>query len=389
MGNEFVFSIFVIFCGASIIATLALFGRQSLLVGYILLGVISGPSGLALVSNHKLIEQVGHFGIIFLLFLLGLNLQPQNLIHLLRQTTFTTTISSVIFALLGYVIAKLTGFTGIESLLIGTCMMFSSTILGLKLLPTTVLHHQKSGEVVVSILLMQDIIAILVMLMIHHATDSKELIIIEFVEILFALPCLMVGSVLIARYFLNALFKRFNRIHEYMFLLAIGWCMTIGQLAEWLHLSFEVGAFLAGVSLATNPISRFIAESLRPIRDFFLILFFFSLGAGLDLLSVKEVIVPAVILAGVTLCVKPIVFSRLIQRTDYLKTLSWELGIRLGQISEFSLLVAYLAHTNGLISYKAESLIQITTILTFIASSYYIVARYPTPIALSDKLRRD
>jgi Kef-type K+ transport system membrane component KefB len=389
MGNEFVFSIFVIFCGASVIATLALFGRQSLLVGYILLGIILGPSGLSLVSNHKLIEQVGHFGIIFLLFLLGLNLQPKNLIHLLRQTTLTTTISSIVFALLGYGIAQLTGFTGMESLIIGTCMMFSSTILGLKLLPTTVLHHQKSGEVVVSILLLQDIIAIFVMLMIHHATDSNDLILVELGEILFSLPCLMLGAVLIARYPLNALFKCFSRIHEYLFLLAIGWCLTVGQLAEWLHLSFEVGAFLAGVSLATNPISRFIAESLRPIRDFFLILFFFSLGAGLDLLAVQEVMMPAALLAIVTLCIKPMVFSRLIERMEHLRPLSWELGIRLGQISEFSLLVAYVAYHQGLISFKAQSLIQITTILTFMASSYYIVARYPTPIALSDKLRRD
>lgn len=389
MGNEFVFSLFVIFFGASVIATLVLFGRQSLLVGYILLGIILGPSGLSIVSNHKLIEQVGHFGIIFLLFLLGLNLQPKNLIHLLRQTTWTTTISSVVFAALGYGIAHFSGFSGIESLLIGTCMMFSSTILGLKLLPTTVLHHQKSGEIVVSILLMQDIVAIFVMLMIHHATDSKALLFVEIGEVLLSLPCLMIGSVLIARYVLNKLFKCFSRIHEYIFLLAIGWCLTVGQLAEWLHLSFEVGAFLAGVSLATNPISRFIAESLRPIRDFFLILFFFSLGAGLDLLAVREVLLPACILAAATLIIKPIVFSQLIQRMDHVKQLSWELGIRLGQISEFSLLVAYLAHSKALISFKAESLIQITTILTFIASSYYIVARYPTPIALSDKLRRD
>jgi len=156
-----------------------------------------------------------------------------------------------------------------------------------------------------------------------------------------------------------------------------------------LGLSYEIGAFIAGVALATSPISLFIAESLRPLRDFFLIIFFFSLGAGFDLGIVAEVLLPALILSLIVLLIKPVVFGRLLSKSGEDSNRSTEVGVRLGQISEFSLLIAVLALNLGLISHKVSYLIQASTLLTFIVSSYLVVMRYPTPIAVSERLRRN
>jgi Kef-type K+ transport system membrane component KefB len=266
--------------------------------------------------------------------------------------------------------------------------MFSSTIIGLKLLPTTALHHQHTGEVIISILLLQDLIAIALLLLLEgFGGNGSSLMALSLLFI--ALPALLVFAFLFARYVLIQLIHRFDRIREYIFLTAIGWCLGIAVLASSLGLSQEIGAFIAGVSLATSPIAVYIAESLKPLRDFFLVMFFFSLGAGFDLKVVQEVLLPTVLLAGLVMLGKPWVFHWFLQRTGETPKLSMEVGIRLGQVSEFSLLVAVLGLEKGLIGNQASYLVQTTTLLTFIASTYFVVLNYPTPIAISDRLRRD
>ena len=128
---------------------------------------------------------------------------------------------------------------------------------------------------------------------------------------------------------------------------------------------------------------------LKPLRDFFLVLFFFSLGANFHIDIAQTVIIPAALLAILLLIIKPVTFKFLLERTSETPEDSKEIGYRLGQASEFSLLIAVLAMDMQIISMKAGYLIQVCTILTFIASSYAVVFKYPTPVAVSDKLRRD
>jgi len=383
-----VFYIFVIFAGSAILATLMLYARQSLLVGYILLGVMLGPSGLAIVSNTTIISSIADIGIIFLLFLLGLNLQPQGLLHLLRKTVAVTVASSLVFAFLGYVIARIFGFNELESVLIGIATTFSSTIIGLKLLPTTILHHRHAGEVIVSILLLQDLFAI-TMLLILQGWGKGGTSFAEIGLLVIALPLLIGFTFIFQRYVLIKLIRRFDKIQEYIFLMTIGWCLGTAQLAKALGLSYEIGAFIGGVAMASSLISRFIAESLKPLRDFFLVIFFFSLGASLKLGILYEVLLPATLLAVVLLSVKPFVFKILLMQVGEPADLALEIGFRLGQISEFSLLIAVVALSIEMIGDSASYLIQAATVITFIVSSYLVVLRYPTPIAVSDRLRRD
>ncbi|KTD61665.1 cation:proton antiporter [Legionella spiritensis] len=387
--NTVFYTIFLIFAGAAIFSTLVLYTKQSLLVAYILLGAALGPWGLKLVSDVTIVQQVGDIGIVFLLFLLGLHLQPQNLVHMLRKITWIAIVSSILFALIAYVIGRWFGLGKTESWILGAAMMFSSTIIGLKLLPTTILHHQHTGEVMISVLLMQDVIAIIVLILINGAKQGGGLAVNDLILVLVALPSLILFAFAVERYILVKLLARFDRTQEYVFLLSIGWCLGLSFLAEQIGLSEDIGAFVAGVVLASSPISLFIAESLKPLRDFFLVMFFFSIGATFNFGYAAQVVIPALILSALILVVKPLLFNILLRRAGEKKQVAREVGFRLGQASEFSLLVASIALSSELISEVASNLIQATTILTFIVSSYLVVLKYPTPIALSEKMQKD
>lgn len=184
------FSLFLIFVGAAIFATLALLARQSLIIGYIVLGMVLGPWGVAWVDDTKLIQDISNIGIIFLLFLLGLNLSPQKLWDLLKQTTIVTILTSAVFASIGWAIATLSGFDLTNSVIVGVACMFSSTIIGLKLLPTTVLHHRHTGEVIISVLLLQDLIAIVVLLVLQAASSESNTM-LELAKLVVLLPALI------------------------------------------------------------------------------------------------------------------------------------------------------------------------------------------------------
>ncbi len=388
MNVDVFFSIFVVFAGAAVLATLALFARQAMIVAYIVVGILLGPGGAGMVEDARWLEEVARIGIIFLLYLLGLNMVPQQLLRMLREATNVTLLSSLVFFALGMALALLLGFRPRESAVIGAAMMFSSTIIGLKLLPTTALHHQHTGQVIISVLLLQDLLAIVTLLVLQSAS-AEGVSGLAVGRAMIALPLLAGLAYALERWLLEPLLTRFDQIHEYLFLIVIAWCLSLAELAHWLGLSYEIGAFIAGVSLATCPVSMFIADSLRPLRDFFLILFFFSLGASLDLSILEATMGPAAALTLVMLVVKPPVFRRLLLRAGESEPLARETGVRLGQISEFSLLIAVVAARSGFIDGHASYVVQLAAVLSFMASSYLIVMRYPTPIAVRDNLRQD
>ena len=282
IGESILFALFLIFTGGALLAALALHARQSMLVAYIVLGVAAGPHGFALINDPETIEQIGHVGIIFLLYLLGLNLLPSKLMTMLRQATLVTVTSSLAFTAIGFHVARAFGIGGVEALLAGAAMSFSSTIIGLKLLPTTALHHRHIGEIMIAILLLQDILAILILVALRGIGASSDST-LEALRVVVALPLLALVAWAFARYVLHRVIGRFDTIQEFIFLIAIGWCLGVAEAANALGLSREMGAFIAGVALATSPIANFIADSLKPLRDFFLVMFFFALGAAFDL----------------------------------------------------------------------------------------------------------
>ncbi|MFL0806587.1 MAG: cation:proton antiporter [Oceanobacter sp.] len=386
MHQDIVFSIFLIFAGATVLATLALFTRQPVLIAYIALGAIAGPYGMGWVEHPEQLEEMSHIGIIFLLFLLGLDMQPRALLAVLRQASTVAIASSVIFFSVGYGVSHLFGFSNMDAVVIGLAMMFSSTIIGLKLLPTTVLHHKHMGDLMVGLLLLQDMIAIFTLIFLGVLGGEANM---PVWQPFLALPLLIAISYGLVKYLLLPLITRFDRYQEYLFILAIGWCLAMAEGAKLAGLTHEIGAFIAGVTLATSPIAQFIAISLKPLRDFFLVMFFFALGAGFDLSMLSSIALAATVLATLILVIKPVTFRILLGRFSERKPLAWDIGMRLGQISEFSLLVAFVAVESALLSTQGSLLIQATAIITFVVSSYVVVFNCPNPIAVKESLRRD
>ena len=190
MQHSIEFSIFLIFTSAAIFATVALYARQAMIVAYILLGLLLGPWGVALITDAKLISEISNIGIIFLLYLLGLDLLPQQLWKMLREALVVTLTSSAIFFILGFIVGVLFGYEYLKAVLIGSIMMFSSTIIGLKLLPTSILHHKHTGQIIISVLLLQDLLAIIVLLLLQGYGKGGNLM-IDITSQLLYLPFLI------------------------------------------------------------------------------------------------------------------------------------------------------------------------------------------------------
>lgn len=385
--QNIIFEFVLIFAGAAFVATVFLYLKQPIILAYIAFGIIAGPLGLGLIQQPEHIEKLSHVGVILLLYLLGINLKPDRLVHLFSKTAVVTLLTSLVFFIVTTSAVLAFGFDFLESIIVGASLMFSSTIVSLKLIPTTALHHRHTGEMMTSVLLMQDVIAIILIVML--SSGQSENVSITIVLLFVKLIMLTVVAFASVKYVINKLFLRFDIIQEYAFLLALGWGLFAAGVAETIGLSYEMGAFVAGVAFASSPVSLVVAEHLKPLRDFFLILFFFSIGAQFDFLLTQNVLMAGIVLAVLIIVVKPLVFKQGFQLIGEDKKFSMELGVRLGQGSEFSLLVAYSALASGLISAQASYLIQMVVIITFVLSTYWVVYRYRTPISSTAKNRMD
>lgn len=385
--QNIIFEFVLIFSGAALFATIFLYLKQPVILAYIVLGIAAGPWGLGLIKQPEHIEELSHIGVILLLYLLGINLKPDRLFHLFSKTAVVTLLTSLVFLVVTALAAMALDFGFIESIVIGAALMFSSTIVSLKLIPTTALHHKHTGEMMTSVLLMQDMIAILLIVMLTGG--QGENVVSTIAMLIIKLVVLAVVAYGLVRYVIDKLFLRFDIIQEYTFLLALGWGMLGAGVAGAIGLSYELGAFIAGVTFATSPVSMVIAENLKPLRDFFLILFFFSIGAQFDFLVTQHVLVAGVLMSLLIVVMKPFVFKQGFQLIGEDKKFSMELGARLGQGSEFSLLVSYSALAIGLIDLRASYLIQMVVIITFVLSTYWVVYRYRTPISTTEKNRMD
>ncbi len=382
-------SFFLIFSGSTCLAAVALYTRQPLIVAYIAIGCLIGPYGFSLINDASLLNEISEFGIIFLLFLVGMDLQPAQLKDMIGKSLFTAIASSVVLFASGFGAMVLFGYSQTDAAIAGIAISFSSTIIGIKLLPTTVLHHRHIGQIVVSLLLVQDLLAIIVLIFLDSWSSTSQNLSIQVAQVLLVLPLLAAFAYIFVRFVLLPVVVKFDAFQEFIFLTAIGWCLALATLAQWAGLSFEIGAFVAGVSLATSPLSQYITESLKPLRDFFLVLFFFSVGAQINLPLMLTLFIPIIVLTALILVLKPLTFRIILQWQGEKPHDAQEAGMRLGQASEFSLLIVYMATASLVLSEEVSLIIQGATLATLLLSSYLVIFRYPSPIAVSARLRKD
>lgn len=365
----------MIFVGASILAALFLYFRQSVILAYILLGIIIGPWGLGLIEDSSHIDKIANVGIILLLFLAGLELHPERLHKLFRKLSSVTLGTCLLFAVISFVFCLFFGFTLWDSLIIGLSLMFSSTVIGLKMLPEKKSENNSVAEVMTGVLLFQDILAVLVIMFIR--SEAKHHFLADMPVLAGKMVLIILFSHLGVKYIIHNLFSRFDTIKEYSIILSLGWCLLIAETAEISGFSHELGAFIAGISMASLSNAEEVSEMLKPLREFFLVLFFFSVGAKFDFLLSGTVIIPGILLGILMLVIKPLVFFFAFRVIKEEQATAVELSTRLGQCSEFSILVALIATELNKISSSGSNLIQLVTIFTFILSTYLVSNHLP------------
>src|SRR3989339_1136541 len=227
--------------------------------------------------------------------------------------------------------------------------MFSSTIMVVKLMPTIRLHQKYMGSLCIAILIAQDLIALGVLMYLKgtQVTASGNLLVFISTGVLLITLILIVEQAI-----LRPLIIRMEYYHEVLFLVALGWCLGIALLAEKLGFSLEIGAFLAGIAFARNPIAEFFSEGLKVFRDFFLVLFFFVMGTKINVRMVQGMIWVALLLSAVLIMVKTFVYAWILRWMGKEKKFAMEVGIRMNQASEFALIISFFAMQIGTISLK-------------------------------------
>lgn len=371
----------VIVAVSSLLAWLAVMLRQPIIMAYVACGILVGPWGLRLVADIDFIDAVSQFGIILLLFHAGVVLHPRRLRELAVKATMVTLGQAFLTLALAAAFGLISGRGWGQSLIMGLALTFSSTILVIKLMPTVALHHQRMGAYSIAILILQDLLAVGALMFIG-GRSHPGLLVLKGVAIFLL-------SLSLERWVLRPAMGRVERYRELLFLLAIGWGMGMAYLAHEAGFSPEATAFIAGVALARSPLSLFLSEGLKLFRDFFLVFFFFVMGARMNLATLPAAALTAAALAALLILSKYLGFCGLFRAAGESNQFACEAGLRLAQSSEFALIIAISAFRYGRIDGATAELIQIATLITMIVSSYLVVFLYPTPLGVTQGMKQD
>jgi Kef-type K+ transport system membrane component KefB len=348
--------------------------KQPLVVGYILSGIVVGPYVLNILSSTEQVELFSKIGIVILLFIVGIGLNPL-VIKEFGKVSFLVGLAQIIFtALISFFVVKFLGFDDTTSLFVAIALTFSSTIIVLKLLTDKGDINNFYGKISIGILLVQDLVATLLLLFLSTLANSNGLGLSEILlGLLFKTLLIALIIIIFSKYILPLIGKWFASSQELLFISSLSWGLSVAALFAALGLSIEIGALIAGVALSMSPFSYEIMSRMRPIRDFFVIMFFILLGSHLILNDIQALIYPALILSAFVLITKPLIVLIVMNLLGYKKKIGFMTGTALSQISEFSLILATLSLTYGYITQQTVTLITLIGIITIAGSSYMII----------------
>ena len=360
---------FVLVIAAAIAFAMRLL-KQPLIVGYIVTGIIVGPGLLSLVSDKEAFDAFSEIGIALLLFIIGLELS-MGVIKKLGKPVFLTA-ASILFTIgtIGFLVGSAFQFTFVESLLVGLAMFFSSTIIIAKVLSDKKEITRLNGQIAIGVILLDDIVATFALLFVAankagHALSGFEIAILVLKGILVT-AILAFLSVKV----LPKVTKYMAKSQELLFLFALAWGFGVATLINYVGFSIEIGALFAGVALAHLPYAGQIGARLKPLRDFFVILFFISLGEHMQLSNLATAILPAIALSLIVLILKPLVVMVSLGLLGYTRRTSFKTGINLSQISEFSIILIVLAASTGVVSGMISAIITLVALITITVSAY-------------------
>ncbi|MEK6926654.1 MAG: cation:proton antiporter [Nanoarchaeota archaeon] len=365
------FQISLVLAIVLIVSFIMRFLKQPLIIGYIISGIIVGPLFFNLISNFEIISTFSEFGIAFLLFIVGIHLSPK-VIKEVGKISLITGVGQVVFtSIAGYFIGIALGFDNVTSLYVAVALTFSSTIIIMKLLSDKDAIDKLYGKISIGFLLVQDLIAILALLFISSFSngDSSQILISTFLKGFLAFAVLIPLS----KYALPKLGGFFAKSQEILFVFALAWGLGVSSLFFYLGFSIEAGALIAGVMLSISPYSYEISSKLKPLRDFFVILFFILLGSQMVFIEISKFLIPAVVFSLFILVGNPLIFMILMGLFGYNKNISFMSGLTIAQISEFSLILIALGVKLGHIPQGILSFVAIVGLITIAGSTYMVM----------------
>jgi len=371
--QENVFSaLSIIIVIASLMALLMRLVRQPLIIGYILTGVIVGPFAFHILKSASTIETFSNIGIALLLFIIGLGLNPKVIKEVGKIAGLVGTIEVFVISIAGWFVGRLVGLSFRQSVFLGVALSFSSTIIVLKLLSDKKEQNRLYGKITIGILIIQDVFAAIALLFVtsqghNHNLSISSLGWLAFKGLSVTILLLLVGTKIIPKFH-----KFISSNSEFLFLFAIGWGFGCAALFQQIGFSLEIGALLAGFSLAGLPFVQEISSRLKPLRDFFIIVFFISLGSRLTLTGFGANLKLLILSCIVVIVLKPLLVMLTISFAGYTKQTSFKTAISLGQVSEFALVLILLGSTSGIIPKNVVNVITITALATIAWSAYAI-----------------
>jgi Kef-type K+ transport system membrane component KefB len=365
---------------AIIIALAALLGglgqvlKQPLIVMFIALGILVGPAVLDVVKSKDNIHLLAEIGIAILLFIVGLKLDLR-IIKSVGKIAALTGLGQVLFtSLIGYFIALALGFSSLHSFYIAVALTFSSTIIIVKLLSDKKEIDSLHGQIAIGFLIVQDIVVILIMIILSTmGKDGDTTLTQDIIRTFITGSALVLITIVSMKWIIPRLSSFLAKSIEMLTLFAIAWAVTLAAVGELIGFSGEVGAFLAGVSLASSDFREVISSRLVSLRDFLLLFFFVNLGANLDLSIIGSQVGPAFIFSVFVLVGNPIIVLVIMGAMGYRKRTSFLAGLTVAQISEFSLIFAGLGLAVGHITEDVVGLITLVGLITICLSTYLIL----------------
>ncbi|HVM30368.1 MAG TPA: cation:proton antiporter [Candidatus Limnocylindrales bacterium] len=349
--------------------------HQPLIISFIAVGIVTGPALLGIVEVEGTVEVLSQLGIALLLFIVGLKLDLR-VIRTLGVVATATGLGQVFFtSVVGYFIALALGFESIEALYIGIALTFSSTIIIVKLLTDKGEIEQLHGRIAIGFLIVQDIVVVIVMILLSAfgATDAGQNVGAELVAVAIRGAVFIAFIALLVRFVLPGLLDRLARTPELLVMFGIAWAAALAAGGDLLGFSEEVGAFLAGVALASTPFREALATRLSTLRDFLLLFFFVELGALMDFGDAGAQLPAAIVLSAFVLIGNPIIVMVIMGAMRYRRRVSFLAGLTVAQISEFSLIFAALGVAVGHITNQTLGLITTVGVITIGLSTYMIL----------------
>lgn len=357
---------------AAVVSMIMRLLKQPLIAGYIVSGIIVGPSVLHLVSDGKAFEAFSEIGIALLLFIIGLELSVTVIRKLGKPVFLTAAAILLTIGTVGFLVGSAFQYTATESLLIGLAMFFSSTIIIAKVLSDKKEITRLNGQIAIGVILLDDIVATFALLFVAASGSGHTLGPVEIGLLIIKGLAVIVVLALLSLKVLPKVVKFVAKSQELLFLFALAWGFGVASIINYVGFSIEIGALFAGVALAHLPYAGQIGARLKPLRDFFVILFFISLGEHLQMGHLASAILPAVALSLVVLFLKPLTVMLSLGLLGYTRRTSFKTGINLSQISEFSIILIVLAASTGVISSGVSAVITLVALITITISTYFM-----------------